>query len=93
MALIKQFETEFGVTANYVRIAAFSINYTKGQEGVQVTAFLYVNKDVREADKKPIEALNIHLNKDVLDFNTEITRSKMYEAIKTLPEFEGAEDA
>lgn len=93
MALVKQYETETGATANYFRIGAMQINYTAGQQGVQATVFVYLDKDKRDAGKKPIEALNVHLGVEQINFAYEVTREVVYNAMKTLPEFVGAEDA
>lgn len=92
MALNFNYETETGAIATYFRIGAIQINYTQGQQGVQATVFVYLDKEKRDAGKKPIEALNVHLGTDKIDFTQEVTREVVYSAIKTLPEFVGAED-
>jgi len=84
MALFLDKSTDFGVVATYHRIE--SVSFSKKDQSVIILICSYLNQDVA-ATKKPVSMLPIKL-----ESNYSITSEQAYQHLKTLPEFEGAED-
>lgn len=90
MALIKQIETPYGVTAEYWNVAE---KYERIRDRfLQVTLLPYIDEAARLAEKAPLQIpAVVYISGD--DYAKEMTLEDIYEFVKTDPFFEGAEDA
>lgn len=89
MALIKDIDTEFGISATYWNIGAVQEDF-KGR-GTEVTFYGYANKDAREAGKQPLSAGKVQISGE--EYIAGADRAALYGIIKQRPEFSGAQDA
>ncbi len=90
MALLKPIRGEDGVTVNYHRIL-FLQTTTNKQNSIAVLSYV---DDMARADQKE-GSLNRPYQRSVTyetDYDPEMTVTKAYNYLKTLPEFSGAED-
>lgn len=90
MALFKPIEQEDGVTTCYHRILFCQVT-TNEQNSIAVLS--YVNDVARE--KEIAEVITQPYSKSITyetDYDETMTVEKAYEYLKTLPQFEGAED-
>lgn len=89
MALMKAIRQEDGVTTNYHRVLYIQIT-TNRQNSIAVLS--YVDGEARESERAAI----IHPYSKSITYETEydpnMTIESAYGYLKTLPEFEGAED-
>ncbi len=91
MALLKEIKTVYGVSASYWRIVETNINWLS--RCAHVTIAGYVDGEARNTGNQPLMLMHF----DFFDYNfpftkEEAVRREAYEAIKTMPEFAGAED-
>lgn len=90
MALIKNIDTNFGVTANYTNIQTVQTYFKDG--ALDVTLLIYLDEAARKAGKQPIAACPpIRFTLEQLG-TSEPTRAAVYKAIKTLPDWSDAKD-
>lgn len=90
MALYKPVRQEDGVTTDYHRIL-YLIQTVNRQNSIAVLS--YVNEESRTAEANSI--MSQPYQKAVTyetDYDENMTIEKAYEYLKTLPQFEGAED-
>lgn len=88
MAIIKPVPTDFGIDAEYHRIAGFQIYYT--EECLDVTLHTYVGEDARRTGKQPLGSIaSLRLTFAELG-GPEVTRAKIYKALALRPEWAGA---
>ena len=87
MALQKEYETSSGITANYHKIG--KINYEK-ESGAYFEVEIYLNESARRDNKKPLETRTFYSENINVD---EPLVTQLYNYLKTLPEYEGAQDA
>lgn len=94
MGLKKTIELDNGVTTNYHRIVSIN-NITNVQINIEIAS--YTSKEKREEEKQAIEnatSMNVFINTQYInknytaDFNIE----QAYKYLKTLKQFERAED-
>lgn len=94
MGLKKTIELDNGVTTNYHRIVSIN-NITNVQINIEIAS--YTSKEKREEEKQAIEnttPMNVFINTQYInknytaDFNIE----QAYKYLKTLKQFERAED-
>ncbi len=94
MSLKKNIALSNGIQLNYHRVAALHI-YVNNQNVIEVQS--YTSEDKRKEEK---EAIPLGLPHDVyiearyydVPYDQNMTISDAYEYLKTLPEFENAED-
>ena len=94
MALQKQIELDNGVTVNYHRIVSIN-KITNVSNIIEVAS--YTNQDKREEEKEAIEngtEMNVFINTQYIniEYNENSVIEEAYEYLKTLKQFEGAED-
>ena len=94
MALQKQIELDNGVTVNYHRIVSIN-KITNVSNIIEVAS--YTNQDKREEEKEAIEngtEMNVFINTQYIniEYNENSVIEEVYEYLKTLKQFEGAED-
>lgn len=90
MALCKEIRQDDGVVTNYHRIL-FIQTTTNRHNSIAVLS--YVDDKSRESEKEA--TMTQPYRKSVtyeIDYDDSMTIKKAYEYLKTLPEFEGAED-
>lgn len=90
MALCKNIRQDDGVTTNYHRIL-FLTKTVNRQNSIAVLS--YVDEEARDMEKE--SALSQPYQKSVtyeLSYDENMTITSAYEHLKTLPQFEGAED-
>ena len=90
MALIKDVKQDDGVTTSYHRILYIQLT-TNRQNSIAVMS--YVDNEARESEKESV--ITQPYNRSVTyetSYDETMTIEKAYDYIKTLPEFEGAED-
>lgn len=91
MALYKPVLRDDGVTTDYHRIAYLTLSTNSH---ISIAVFSYVNENSRNIeyeggiDRKPYT----HTVTYETDYDENMTIISAYEYLKTLPEFEGAED-
>lgn len=89
MALFKETMQNDGVTTNYHRIQDISITIN---HNCTVSVLSYMNNQLRAreiaGDMHPYQRLTMY----EMPYEEVITVEKAYEYLKTLPDFEGAED-
>lgn len=89
MALCKKITQEDGVTTEYHRIL-FVQNTPNSHVSIAVLSL--VSEDIREREKSgDLQPYQHSVTYETEDY-TEMTTSQAYDYLKTLPEFEGAED-
>ena len=88
MALKLSISTQFGVNAPdaYARIA----NFTGNKEQVQVQLVVYFNEDARKQNLNAVREDSVSIA--LQDLNGDIFPA-IYNALKSLPEYQGAVDA
>lgn len=89
MAIKKEIRQEDGVTTNYHRILYVQIT-TNRQNSIAVLS--YVDSEARESEKA---AFMQPYSKSITyetDYDSQMTVESAYGYLKTLPEFQGAED-
>ena len=94
MALNKPIELETGVVVNYHRVTALTI-ITNMQNMIEVTSYTGENKRREEQEAlENGETSNVFTHTTILStpYDQTITIENVYEYLKTLPEFEDAED-
>lgn len=92
MALNKRIELENGIVTNYHRIVSLS-KITNNITIVEVAS--YTSKEKRDEEKENIgQPMNIFINTTYLDkeYNEQESIEDIYDYLKTLDEFNGAED-
>lgn len=101
MAIKKQVTADNGIVTEYHRVALMSIDVN--QQNV-ILIHSYLNADGRQIEKDYAAGLYNDLEEGMMkfpyvdaryicaDYNPDMTVSAAYDYIKTLPEFEGAED-
>ena len=89
MALIKAIDTEFGIPACYWNICNTQEDFRVGV--IEVTFFGYASKEARLANKQPLSSGKTQITGN--DYVAGANRIMLYKYIKTMTEFEGAEDA
>ena len=77
MALKKKVTAKNGIVTEYHRIAMISVEVNQQNT---ILLYSYLSEDGRQIEK------------DYADYDGTMTIVKAYEYLKTLPEFEGAED-
>lgn len=90
MALVKDIRQDDGVVTSYHRILYIKITTNK-QNSIAVMS--YVDEEARESEKE--SDISQPYNKAITyetGYDESMTVEKAYEYLKTLPEFEGAED-
>lgn len=90
MALYKKIRQADGVTTNYHRILYITQTINRH---TSMAVLSYVDSESRESEKESITAQPYH--KAVTyetTYSPDITVAAAYDYLKTLPEFEGAED-
>ena len=90
MALIKKIETESGATAEYHNVSIY-----KDTHGSDLEVYLnsYVSKQARQEGKPPVaKAKRYYIPLKAWKGKPEGVEAAVYAYLKTLPEFEGAED-
>lgn len=90
MALYKEIKQNDGVATSYHRILYIMVT-TNRQNSIAVLS--YVNEDSREVEKENL--INQPYQKSITyetTYDPTMTIEKAYEYLKTLPQFEGAED-
>ena len=90
MALYKEIKQNDGVATSYHRILYIMVT-TNRQNSIAVLS--YVNEDSREVEKEKL--INQPYQKCITyetTYDPTMTIEKAYEYLKTLPQFEGAED-
>lgn len=102
MAIKKQITADNGVVTEYHRIALLSIDVNQ-QNTILVHS--YISEDGRQIEKDYAAGLYKDLEEGMMNFpyvdaqyinaeyDGEMTVTKAYEWLKSLPQFEGAEDA
>ena len=90
MALYKTIKQDDGVTTNYHRILFCQIT-TNRQNSIAVVS--YVDNESRE-NEKAVAYTQVYQKSITYetDYDPSMTMEKAYEYLKTLPQFEGAED-
>lgn len=82
MALEKTIETQYGLVANAAYIRIENVNITKAI--IKYSVFIYANKSKPSFESKVFEcAYDIYGDNPI---------KQAYKHLKTLPEFEGAQD-
>lgn len=94
MALKKKIELDNGVIVNYHRIVSIN-KITNIQNIIEVAS--YTNKEKRNEEKEAIEnalEMNVFINTQYIniEYNENSVIEEAYEYLKTLKQFEGAED-
>lgn len=90
MALKKSIRQNDGVTTGYHRI--LFLQQTVNRQN-SIAVFSYVDEEAREAEvNNTIEQPYIVSKTYETDYSEDMTIETAYEYLKTLPEFEGAED-
>ena len=90
MALLKSIETESGAIATYHRIKNLDIRH---KSSVCVVLACFVNEAAKDAGKMPLSHITLYFGPELaLETVSEIAYQAVYNAIKALPEFEGAID-
>ncbi len=90
MALKKSIRQRDGVTTSYHRIMFLQQTINRHNS---IAVLSYVDEEAREAEKHNIleQPYKVSTTYETA-YNEEMTVEKAYEYLKTLPEFEGAED-
>jgi len=100
MALEKSVELATGVAVEYHKIGSIS-TYIPSQKHINFTVWMYLNKDARDNDKQAITQKQYQLDGESFDeflSDEELKEeginllTQLYTHLKTLPEFEEAED-
>ena len=103
MALLKPIIQNNGIVLSYHRVTTLTI-HTNNQNIIEITS--YINQEEREKEKMNLELLknnsqieedkfhNVYINTLFynIDYNEDMSIKSAYEYLKTLPEFENAED-
>lgn len=94
MALKKEIELDNGVTVNYHRIVSIN-KITNVSNIIEVAS--YTNEQKREEEKEAIEngtEMNVFINTQYInaEYDETSTIENTYEYLKTLEQFEDAED-
>lgn len=88
MALQKEFETNTGVTGNYIRIGSI-VNLINGQNECQVNVQFWKDESVRSlGNKQPLDTMVIPVYLGSGDTILE----KCYNGLKDISDFSGATD-
>jgi DUF971 family protein len=90
MALQKDIQTQYGVTANYLRVAGTNFNWAEKQAHIDVV--VYINQQARLENKQPIGNFSVDFKESDFDFTENKVIEQSYLKIKTLPEFSDATD-
>lgn len=91
MALCKNIETRYGVTASYHKITQIQISWHTKECTVYLSG--YIDKSAREQDKSPIYSVGYDYFADMFDFNVEGNLTEqLYSKIKLEKEFTNATD-
>lgn len=90
MALRKDIIQMDGIVTSYHRIAFMQITTNRQNS---ITVFSYINEDARDEEKEEI-VVQPYCQSTTYEtgYNQTMTVDSAYEYLKTLPEFEGAED-
>lgn len=94
MALKKRIELNNGVVVEYHRITSLRI-FTNIQNTAVVASYVSQNKREEERDAiKNFEPMNVYIDTKYYNFpyNQKMSIEDAYNALKQLPEFEGATD-
>ena len=90
MALRKDITQMDGIVTSYHRIAFTQITTNRQNS---ITVFSYINEDARDEEKEEIVVQPYCQSKTYeTGYDQTMTIDSAYEYLKTLPEFEGAED-
>ena len=89
MAIKKEIRQEDGVTTNYHRVLYVQIT-TNRQNSIAVLS--YVDNEARESEKAAFMQPYSRSVTYETDYDPNMTIESAYGYLKTLPEFEGAED-
>lgn len=91
MALYKPILREDGVTTDYHRISSLILSTNSH---ISIAVFSYVNAESRNIKYEGPDGRRpyVHSVTYEIDYNENMTITSAYEYLKTLPEFEGAED-
>lgn len=91
MALSKNIETSFGVTASYHKIADINISWHKKECGVTIEC--YLNEQSRLDNKSPLTSFFYYYNEVSFDIDVEGNLTEqLYNKIKQESEFIDATD-
>ena len=91
MALKKDIILDNGVTTSHHRIVSARVDWQHKILSIMVGH--YVNVNTRTSNMQPINITRYKvIEEDFPLTNGGITQNEMYEYLKTLPEYEGAED-
>lgn len=95
MALSKKIVKVNGIETNYHKINTLSIKAKEdGVYHASVGVSSYVSKEIRDISKDyAVDGGYYFFNIDAITFETTPIFEVVYAQLKTLPEFEGAEDA
>lgn len=94
MALLKEIDTPFGVKASYWKIGQVNEVFMEGQVGYDIIVFPYATKEARDNGAQPFSSpAQLRLTDDMEGYKADMTRDDVYTWLKTLPAFEGAQDA
>lgn len=88
MAIQKEILSQYGVNAVYWNIAFMQNNFL--DKVFYAKVFGYASKEAREALSQPVTVVELRMADD--QYPGDIDRNKVYELIKTMPEFEGYAD-
>ncbi len=90
MALYKEIRQDDGVTTSYHRIL-FVMQTVNRQNSIAVLS--YVDSEARTSEQESVLAQPYHKSVTYeLPYDENMTITSAYEYLKTLPQFEGAED-
>jgi len=59
MAIIRELETKFGISASYHRITAFNISYSNKK--ISLCVATYISKEARASFNQPVEEIDIEI--------------------------------
>lgn len=92
MALTQAIETPYGIQANYHKVALVNIDWHNRAAHVELLSF--VDADARQAGKQPLGAIAFDWQAEQFPFDVETNNvQQAYQKIKSLPGWEGAQDA
>lgn len=92
MALSKNVTLDSGAVASYWKVFSDKVSWHLGRADFVLAGFL--DENARNANKQPLDYMSYSIEdiSDVLDIDT-ATVSQLYTYLKTLPEWDDAEDA
>jgi hypothetical protein len=92
MALLKQISTDYGIYASYWKITHFALNLD-GSCDLKISGFY--SKETRDAGMLSLKNFDYHIDAVVVlqYFPSGMDLTQVYQYLKTINEFVGAEDA